>query len=59
MVAQWDLSSTNITCGRLAFDYAENTEIADVAAGTEIGFTLGLPYETVSGRSESRTLCID
>ena len=28
----------NVTCGRLAFDSAARTEIADVLAGSEVGF---------------------
>jgi hypothetical protein len=34
----WDLNSSNITCGRRAFDWAAKTETADVLAGSEVGF---------------------
>ncbi|KAK4110369.1 lytic polysaccharide monooxygenase [Canariomyces notabilis] len=33
-----DLNSSNITCGRRAFDWAAKTETADVLAGSEVGF---------------------
>lgn len=35
---QEDLNSSNITCGRRAFDWAAKTETADVLAGSEVGF---------------------
>jgi hypothetical protein len=37
-VPQNDIDSTNITCGRDAFDFAAQTETADVLAGSEVGF---------------------
>ncbi|KAF2112673.1 glycoside hydrolase [Lophiotrema nucula] len=42
---QFDLYSTNFTCGRLAFASAEKTETADVLAGSLVGFRVheGLP----------------
>lgn len=45
---QNDINSPNITCGRLAFDAAERTEIADVMAGTLVGFKSGQFSEEVS-----------
>lgn len=45
---QLDITSANVTCGRLAFDAAERTEIADVVAGTLVGFKVGQYYEEVS-----------
>lgn len=33
-----DLWTSNMTCGRIAFESMERTEIADVVAGEEIGF---------------------
>lgn len=37
-IPQYDVTSTNFTCGRLAFDSAKKTETADVVAGTEVSF---------------------
>lgn len=46
---QLDIHSPNITCGRMAFDFAATTKTADVAAGSEVGFRVswdghGQPY---------------
>ncbi|KAK4151168.1 glycoside hydrolase, partial [Chaetomidium leptoderma] len=35
-----DLNSSNITCGRNAFDWAAKPETADVLAGSEVGFRI-------------------
>jgi hypothetical protein len=35
---QMDIHSSNITCGRLAFESAATTHTADVLAGSEVGF---------------------
>jgi hypothetical protein len=40
MSPQWDIHSSNITCGRLAFESAAKTETADIIAGEEVGFRL-------------------
>jgi hypothetical protein len=37
-IPQYDVTSTNFTCGRLAFDSAKKTQTADVVAGTEVSF---------------------
>ncbi|CAI6338965.1 unnamed protein product [Periconia digitata] len=37
-IPQYDTTSTNFTCGRLAIDYAKTTETADVIAGTVVSF---------------------
>ncbi|KAF2006331.1 lytic polysaccharide monooxygenase [Amniculicola lignicola CBS 123094] len=44
-----DLSTTNITCGRSAFDSLPTTEIADVVAGEELGFRLMSAEEVNAG----------
>lgn len=38
VVPQEDFYTTNITCGRNAFDSAAKTEVADVVAGSTVGF---------------------
>lgn len=41
---QYDIYSTNVTCGRSAINSAANTATADVLAGSEIGFRLSGTY---------------
>lgn len=38
VIPQYDIHSTNVTCGRSAFASASTTETADVIAGSEVGF---------------------
>lgn len=46
-----DLFTKNITCGRLAFDSLETTEIASMVAGEEIGFRTMSEKEVNAGGS--------
>jgi hypothetical protein len=47
IVPQYDLTSTNITCGRNAFDSAFMTDTATVIAGDEMGFRVGPWWNSV------------
>jgi hypothetical protein len=46
MPPQYDIYSTNITCGRNALSFASQTETADVLAGSEVGFRVS--YDGIS-----------
>ncbi|KXX80424.1 Cellulose-growth-specific protein [Madurella mycetomatis] len=44
-IPQFDVHNPNITCGRNAFDYANQTETATVLAGSEVGFRVSYDYQ--------------
>jgi hypothetical protein len=45
-IPEYDVTGTNFTCGRLAFDSANKTQTADVIAGTVVSFRVNQGAET-------------
>jgi hypothetical protein len=44
-IPEYDVTDTNFTCGRLAFEAAKKTQTADVFAGNEVSFRVNQGWE--------------